>query len=110
MLSNWIAITILVSATVYLLVMTFYYRSLYIREKSGGKIVKDTLDDSEIVIRKYQIQLQRALGNIDILSDELSKVKSDLKSLRSRNSQARMENEKLTDRIKELEGKIEALL
>ena len=44
------------------------------------------------------------------LSDELKKVKNDLKSLRTRNSQYRMEGDKLRQHIKELEGKIEALL
>ncbi len=74
------------------------------------RITKNTLNDAEIVVRKYQVQLQRALGNIDILSDELTKVKNDIKSLRQRNAQARIENDKLRDKIKELQGKIEALL
>ncbi len=74
------------------------------------RITKNTLSDAEIVVRKYQVQLQRALGNIDILSDELTKVKNDIKSLRQRNAQARIENDKLRDKIKELQGKIEALL
>ncbi len=74
------------------------------------RITKNTLNDAEIVVRKYQVQLQRALGNIDILSDELAKVKNDIKSLRQRNSQARIENDKLRSKIKELQGKIEALL
>jgi len=74
------------------------------------RITKNTLNDAEIVVRKYQVQLQRALGNIDILSDELTKVKNDIKSLRQRNAQARIENDKLRDKIKELQSKIEALL
>ena len=74
------------------------------------KITRDTLSDAEIVVRKYQVQLQRALGNIDILSDELTKVKNDIKSLRQRNAQTRIENDKLRDKIKELQDKIEALL
>ena len=71
---------------------------------------KDTLHDAEIIIRKYQVQLQRSLGNIDILNEELQKVKGDLKILRTRNSQYRLESDKLRHKIKELEGKIEALL
>ena len=72
--------------------------------------VKNNLDDTEIIIRKLQVQLQRSLGNIDILTDELNKIKGDVSSLRARNSQYRIENDKLRARIKELEGKIEALL
>ena len=72
--------------------------------------VKNNLDDTEIIIRKLQVQLQRSLGNIDILTDELNKMKGDVTGLRTRNSQYRIENDKLRARIKELEGKIEALL
>ncbi|MDU2360767.1 MAG: hypothetical protein E7D75_07440, partial [Campylobacter concisus] len=42
--------------------------------------------------------------------DELNKTKNDVTSLRTRNSQYRLENDKLRQRIRELEGKIEALL
>ncbi len=109
-MSDWLLTTILLSLSIYLLVMVFYYRTLLRKERQSSIIIKETLGDAEIVIRKYQVQLQRSLGNIDILSDELNKIKNDLKSLRTRNSQYRMENEKLRQHIKELEGKIEALL
>ncbi len=107
---EWIVTTILFSACIYLLIMVFYFKTLLRKEKRGSVVVRHTLSDAEVVIRKYQVQLQRALGNIDILSDELKKVKNDLKSLRTRNSQYRMEGDKLRQHIKELEGKIEALL
>jgi len=110
MVMDWIITTGLISACIYLIIMAFYNRTLLRKEKLSSIIVKDTLGDAEVVIRKYQIQLQRSLGNIDILSDELSKVKNDLKSLRTRNSQYRMESDKLRQQIKELQGKIEALL
>ncbi len=109
-MTDWLITTILLSFSVYLIVMVFYYRTLLRKERRGGIVIKDTLGDAEIVIRKYQVQLQRSLGNIDILSDELNKIKNDLKSLRTRNSQYRMENEKLRQEIKDLKGKIEALL
>jgi peptidoglycan hydrolase CwlO-like protein len=107
---NWIMTTGLISLCIYLTIMVFYHKTLLRKEKLSNIIVKDTLGDAEVVIRKYQIQLQRSLGNIDILSDELNKVKNDLKSLRTRNSQYRMESDKLRQKIKELQGKIEALL
>jgi peptidoglycan hydrolase CwlO-like protein len=110
MLFEWVVTTVLVSLCVYLTVMVFYYKTLLKKEKLSNAVVKNTLGDAEIVIRKYQVQLQRALGNIDILSDELNKIRGDTKSLRTRNSQYRVESDKLRQRIKELEGKIEALL
>lgn len=72
--------------------------------------MRNNLDNTETIIRKLQVQLQRSLGQIDILTDELTKIKNDLTSLRTRNSQYRIENDKLRQRIKELEAKIEALL
>lgn len=102
--------TILICLVVYLTVMVFYYRTLLNKERSIRDSMKDNIDDTEIIVRKLQVQLQRSLGNIDILTDELNKVKSDVTGLRTRNSQYRLENDKLRQRIKELEGKIEALL
>lgn len=110
MMTNWLLLTAVISLCVYLIVMVFYYKTLLKKEKLSSVVVKETLGDAEVVIRKYQVQLQRSLGNIDILSEELKKVKNDLKSLRTRNSQFRMESEKLRQQIKELQGKIEALL
>ncbi len=110
MFFNWFIITVLVFVFVYLLIMLFYTKSLLKKEKKNNKILKATLEDAEVMIRKYQIQLQRALGDIDLLNNELNKVKNDIKALRLRNSQYRVENEKLNRKIEELEGKIEALL
>ncbi|MED7832592.1 hypothetical protein [Campylobacter coli] len=110
MFANWFILTALICATIYLVVMLFYYKTLLNKEKTSKDFIKNNLDDTEIVIRKLQIQLQRSLGNIDILTEELNKIKADLTSLRTRNSQYRLENDKLKQRIKELEAKIEALL
>ena len=110
MFTSWLVLTILICATIYLIVMLFYYKTLLNKEKTSKDFIKNNLDDTEIVIRKLQIQLQRSLGNIDILTEELNKIKADLTSLRTRNSQYRLENDKLRQRIKELEAKIEALL
>ncbi|EAJ2683922.1 hypothetical protein DBS94_05970 [Campylobacter coli] len=110
MFANWFILTALICATIYLVVMLFYYKTLLNKEKTSKDFIKNNLDDTEIVIRKLQIQLQRSLGNIDILTEELNKIKADLTFLRTRNSQYRLENDKLRQRIKELEAKIEALL
>ncbi|ABK82531.1 hypothetical protein Q4Y15_000058 [Campylobacter fetus] len=110
MLVDWLFYTFLICFSIYLVVMVFYYKTLLRKERSMRDFMKNNLDDTEIVIRKLQVQLQRSLGNIDILTDELNKIKSDVTSLRTRNSQYRIENDKLRLRIKELEGKIEALL
>lgn len=91
MFANWFILTALICATIYLVVMLFYYKTLLNKEKTSKDFIKNNLDDTEIVIRKLQIQLQRSLGNIDILTEELNKIKADLTSLRTRNSQYRLE-------------------
>ncbi len=110
MIGEWIVFTALVCAAIYLTVMVFYFKTLLKKERATKDFMKNNLQDTEVVIRKFQIQLQRSLGNIDILTDELNKTKNDVTSLRTRNSQYRIENDKLRQRILELEGKIEALL
>lgn len=110
MIFNWLILTILICISVYMTVMLLYYKTLLHKEQISKESVKNNLDDTEIVIRKLQVQLQRSLGNIDMLTEELNKSKTDLTSLRTRNSQYRLENDKLRGRIKELESKIEALL
>ena len=110
MFTDWLILTILICLCLYLIVMLLYYKTLLTKEKNSKDFIKNNLDDTEIIIRKLQVQLQRSLGNIDILTEELNKIKSDLTSLRTRNSQYRLENDKLRQRIKVLEAKIEALL
>lgn len=110
MFGDWIMYTVLIFIIVYLLIMLNYNKALYKREMTANKIKKGNIDDSKLMIRKYRIQLQRAIGNIDILTEELNKVRNDIKTLRARNSQNRLENDLLTQKIKELEERIEALI
>ena len=73
----------------------YYYKNLYEKEEEHKKVLKATLNEAEVLIKKYQIQLQRSLGNLSILNDELDKLKNDIKAIKSRNSQYRIENEQL---------------
>ena len=110
MMISWIVLSISLAVCLYLVIMVFYFKALLNKEKQNNLSIKNTLDEAEIIIRKYQLQLQKALGSIDTLSDELQKLKSDLKSLRTRNAQLHIENAQLHERIQELEARIEALL
>ena len=75
MVFDFILYTSLVCLIAYLTVMMFYYKTLLGKERTMRDFMKTNLDDTEIVIRKLQVQLQRSLGNIDILTDELNKIK-----------------------------------
>jgi len=107
---NWLFLTTFILSVGVLTFKMYYYKNLYEKEEEHKKVLKATLNEAEVLIKKYQIQLQRSLGNLSILNDELDKLKNDIKAIKSRNSQYRIENEQLKRKIKELENKIEALL
>lgn len=88
----------------------FFYQNIAKKEEKTSASIKLTLHEAEILIRKHQLQLQRALGNIDILSAEMNAMKNEIKALKQRNSQYKVESDKYRMRIKDLEQKIEALL
>jgi peptidoglycan hydrolase CwlO-like protein len=110
MFFEWSLLTVLSILSVYLFVKMFYFKSITNKEQRNNDLMKLTLQEAEILIRKYQIQLQRALGNVDILSDELTKQKNELKVLKQRNTRHRQETDRLNNKIKALEGRIDALI
>jgi len=107
---QWSLLTLLSIVSVYLFVKMYYFKSITNKEQRSNDLMKMTLQEAEILIRKYQIQLQRALGNVDILSEELTKLRNELKVLKQRNSKHRQETDRLNGKIKALEGRIDALL
>lgn len=109
-LFSWLALTFIIVVTGFLFFKVFYYKTLMEKEKKGNYILKETLKEAEILIRKYQLQLQRSLGNTDILNEEMARLRNDVKAFRARNTQYRIENERVRSKIKDLESKIEALL
>ncbi len=107
---EWSLLTILSILSIFLSVKMYYFKSITNKEQRSNDMMKLTLQEAEILIRKYQIQLQRALGNVDILSEELTKLRNELKVLKSRNSKHRQETDRLNGKIKALENRIDALL
>jgi len=110
MFFDWLFLTSVIGIVGFLFFKVFYYKNLYEKELKNNGVLKATLKEAEVLIKKYQTQLQRALGNIDILNEEMQKLRNDVKSFKARNSQYRIENERIRNKVKELEGKIEALL
>ncbi|MDX9813044.1 MAG: hypothetical protein WC144_04195 [Sulfurimonas sp.] len=110
MFTQWSLLTLLALLSVYLFVKMFYFKSINTKEQKSNDLMKLTIQEAEILIRKYQIQLQRALGNVDILSEELSKLRNELKILKQRNTKHRGEVERLNSKIKALESRIDALI
>ena len=107
---KWFVVTMFVLFILYMIAKTMFYRSVAQREEKNAAAMKLTLQEAEILIQKHQLQLQRALGNIDILTQETNSLRNEIKTLKQRNSQYRVETDKYKTRIKDLEQKIEALL
>ena len=108
--AQWLFLTAFILVVLFMIVKTFFYKSVAQKEEKNSAVMKLTLQEAEILIRKHQLQLQRALGNIDILTDEITALRNEVKTLKQRNSQYRVETEKYKSKIKDLEQKIEALL
>ncbi|MDA3967023.1 MULTISPECIES: hypothetical protein [Helicobacter] len=108
--TQWLFLTAFILFVLFMVVKTFFYKSIAQKEEKNSAVMKLTLQEAEILIRKHQLQLQRALGNIDILTDEITSLRNEVKALKQRNSQYRVETEKYKSKIKDLEQKIEALL
>ncbi|WP_273211685.1 hypothetical protein [Helicobacter rodentium] len=108
--TQWLFLTAFILFVLFMVVKTFFYKSVAQKEEKNSAVMKLTLQEAEILIRKHQLQLQRALGNIDILTDEITSLRNEVKALKQRNSQYRVESEKYKSKIKDLEQKIEALL
>jgi hypothetical protein len=107
---EWLYLTIALLLGGFLFFKAFYYKNLMEKEHKSNLMLKETLREAEIFIRKYQIQLQRSLGNVDILNEEMNRLRNDVKAFKARNAQYRIENERIRHKIKDLESKIEALL
>lgn len=110
LITNWIFVSFAVGVGGFLFFRVYYYKNLAERESRDNTNLKLLVKDAEILIKKHQIQLQRSLGNMDIVNDELIRLRNDVKAFKARNAQYRIENERVKTKIKELEGKIEALL
>ena len=108
--AQWLFLSAFILFVLFLIVKTFFYKSVAQQEEKNSAVMKLTLHEAEILIRKHQLQLTRASGNIDILTDEITALRNEVKTLKQRNSQYRVETEKYKSKIKDLEQKIEALL
>lgn len=110
MFFSWIFYTLFIFGIIYLLVKLNFTKSLYEKELKTSNKQKEAIKDAQLLIRKYRTQLQRSIGNIDILTEELNSVRNDIKSLRAKNSQTRLEKTQLSQKVKELEERIDALI
>ena len=109
MFIKWLLVSLNIVVILYLMVLVFYYRNINAREQSKANTMQYTLEEAELVIRKYQLQLHKSIGNINMLNDELDVAKNDLRALKTRHSNMRKENDENKIKIMKLESKIDAL-
>jgi len=110
MFADWIIYTVFIFVIIYLVIMINYIRSLYKKEKLTVSKKDQNIEDLKVLVKKYRVQLQRAIGDIDVLTDELASARNDLKNMRAKNSHQRLEIDQLMAKVKDLEDKIEALI
>jgi chromosome segregation ATPase len=90
--------------------MINYTKSLYKREKFIVAKKNQNIKELKTLIKKYRMQLKRAIRDIDILTDELASARNDLKTMKTRNSHQRFEIDQLVSKVKELEERVEAFI
>jgi peptidoglycan hydrolase CwlO-like protein len=109
MFLEWSILTVTTILSIFLYIKVLFYKNLTEKEERTSRMMKMTLTEAETLIRKYQVQLQRSLGNVDVVSSELLALKGDLKSVKQSHSKLKFEKKKLEGELKALQDKIEAL-
>ena len=100
MFLEWSLITILSILSLFLFLQVLFYKNLVEREEKGL---------AETLIRKYQVQLQRSLGNVDLMTSEMMSIKNDLKGVKQSHATLKFEKKRLEEELIALQNKIEAL-
>ena len=110
MFTSWLWISLNFLAFAYFVFVTLYYRNINTQEKNKINSLRITLEEAELLIKKYQIQLQKVLGSVDTLNTELEDTKNDLKNIKSRYAHLKTEDDRHKSLISKLQSKIESLV
>ena len=110
MLTSWLWVSLNFLAVAYFVFISLYYRNINAQEKNKVNSLRITLEEAELLIKKYQIQLQKVLGSVDTLNTELEDTKNDLKNIKGRYAHLKAEDDKHKSLIAKLQSKIESLV
>ncbi len=110
MFISWVIIIVLACACVYVFYILFLEKNRLKQQKIKNQILQNTLNDAEALVKKYQNQLHKSIENIEILSEQLTSIKTNSKSLIQSSNELKEENARLKKRIQEIEKSIEVLL
>ncbi|EJF07401.1 hypothetical protein ThvES_00004840 [Thiovulum sp. ES] len=106
---EWSLLTIVSVIAVFLYLQVLFYKNLVDQDQKGMQIMRKTLREAETLIRKYQVQLQRSIGNVELVTTEMLSVKTDLKGVKQSHSILKFDKKKLEDEVLALKNRIEAL-
>jgi len=109
MFFEWSILTVISIASIFLFLQVMFYKNLVENEQNTVKVMKTTLREAETLIRKYQVQLQRSLGNVDLTTSELITIKGDLKGVKQSHITLKLEKNRLEGEMKNLQNRIDAL-
>jgi hypothetical protein len=85
-----------------------FYKNVVENEEESIIIMKTTLREAETLIRKYQVQLQRSIGNVDLMTAEMISLKGDLKGMKQSHTNLKLERKRLEDETRSLQNKLDA--
>ena len=109
MFLEWSLLTVVTIIAIVLYLQVLFYKNLVEKEQNEAKTMRSILKEAEVLIRKYQVQLQRSLGNIDLTTNELMSLKGDMKTMKQSHIILKREKRKLETEMESLKNKIDAL-
>jgi len=102
-------LTIVTVIAIVLYLQVLFYKNLVEKEQNEAKTMRTILKEAEVLIRKYQVQLQRSLGNVDLTTNELMSLKGDIKTMKQSHIILKRDKRKLETEMESLKNKIDAL-
>jgi len=109
MFFEWSMLTVMSITALFFFLQVLFYKNVVEKEQEGVTVMKTTLREAETLIRKYQVQLQRSLGNVDLMTAEMIAIKGDLKGIKQSHTNLKLERKRLEDEMRALQNKIDAL-
>jgi SMC interacting uncharacterized protein involved in chromosome segregation len=109
MFFEWSLLTIVTVIGIVLYLQVLFYKNLLEKEQNEAKTMKTILKEAEVLIHKYQVQLQRTLGNVDVMTGEMMSLKGNIKTMNQSNLVLKRDKRKLEMEMKSLQNKIDAL-
>lgn len=94
----------------YLLSKLIYYKSISDKEHKNSIVVKKTLKEAEIIIRKYQLQFIKSINSSENIIEELNLLKNEVSTAKQKNIKYSKETNVLRSKLTDMKSKLESLI